>query len=365
MKKNNTNKNYRDLLNFFTFKSNSFWDNFKNFFSKEFKFYSFIRSILFIFIAAFLSVFAFTFLINRIGLYMVGTSGIVQLISKIIAKDPESRAKIFFIVYFCFNLPLFLFSFWKLDFRFTFYTFIYLLFQLLISNWFLPFLNLKEYIIEGQEINFFGVKYHYENNKGGEVFQLFFLTFLSSLFYGCSYGFLFRNNASSGGTDFFAFYISLRKHYSIARLVSIFNIIIAFIAVLITNFFINEKDSNIVNQIFKEPTLLATVCFIFGNSFVTDLVYPKFKMVTVFLISNEKDIALEKTKFYKKEKFTHYPRGASSWAVKGLYSGRDYFMIMTTMNLLEYSFFKNKLFFDKEKHNYLIVLSTKYFFSKY
>jgi uncharacterized membrane-anchored protein YitT (DUF2179 family) len=73
----------------------------------------------------------------------------------------------------------------------------------------------------------------------------------------------------------------------------------------------------------------------------------------LFIIT--KQVFLVKQKIYE-EKYKH---GGNIWKVKGMYSeDKDYKMIMTTMSLLEYNYWKAKIK-EIDPKAVLIVVSTK------
>lgn len=81
---------------------------------------------------------------------------------------------------------------------------------------------------------------------------------------------------------------------------------------------------------------MSTLVYIYVAAFVMNRVYPKYMLMSVFIISNE--LEQIRNDIYR----NNYLRGGNVWNVKGLYSGNEYKMMMTTMSLLEYNFLKQK-----------------------
>jgi uncharacterized membrane-anchored protein YitT (DUF2179 family) len=343
------NENIDLFLNAFNFRENELsFKNFDNLINTKLK--TLFKNLILIFFSAFSIVFAYRFFISKAGLYTTGLSSIAQLLSKKVnifsIHDETIR---FFLINFLFNVPIIIWGFLKIGIRFSLYTIIYIFFQNFISILFdfLP-TNIKNF-------NFF----NYEMEKyQNYLFMNFIYASFASLIYGTGLGLLYKTGGSSGGTDFIASYISLKKNYSIASLLRSINIVLLLLTILFEQIYSKSNDSGnaftwkIFSVYFKETNVIFTLFFSIMCTFFVNWTYPKFMLVTVFIICEE--INLLKAKFYDQK----YKQGGNIWNIKGMYSNKDYHVIMTTMSLLEYNNLKNKIQLINSKIT-VITVSTK------
>lgn len=296
------------------------------------------KNLLLIFLGAFLTTVSFFYFINHAGLYTNGLSAFAQLIAKFIAlsyngsitEQETTQAFWFYLVYFLINAPFIIWGLFKVGFRFTLYTIIYLLFQNGINFLLTAIDALKNFQVLGNE-----------PLKGTTDYwhlvlpRTFIFAALGGLIYGAGIGILFKTGGSSGGMDFISTYISMKRKYSIATIIRNTNIIIVVIVLILDGTFLQK--TSLVDNFLVRPYFMSTLVYIYVAAFVMNRVYPKYMLMSVFIISNE--LEQIRNDIYR----NNYLRGGNVWNVKGLYSGNEYKMMMTTMSLLEYNFFKTKI----------------------
>lgn len=321
------------FLDAFNFKDSTIKDEFfsswKNFSWKET-----VKNLWWILIGAFLTSISFYYFINPANLYTNGLSAFAQLLTKVIFfqyehSNPEyfdqMRALYYYPIFFAMNVPIIIWGIFKVGWRFSLYTVIYMGLNIGLLSLF----SLTPYL---KDFKIFSAVPNIDNQI---LSKSFIFAVLGGLINGAGLGLLFKTGGSSGGMDFISTYISMKRKYSIANIIKNTNIIIVIIAVFLDGTILHKR--NIVDNYFSDPYFFATIFYIYISSLVMNRVYPKFMMMTVFIISTE----IEDIRKYIYA--NNYLRGGNTWSVKGLYSGKDYNMMMTTMSLLEYNFFKFKI----------------------
>lgn len=310
------------------------------------------KNLILIFIGAFLTTTSFFFFINRADLYTNGLSAFAQLIAKFIAipytnsaDKEEVQALWFYPLFAAINIPIIIWGFFKVGFRFTVYTIIYMVFQIGI-NLLLTLVPNSFQILGNPPPP--GPDFDYLN-----LTRIFIFAALAGLIYGAGIGILFKTGGSSGGMDFISTYISMKRKYSIATIVRTTNIIIVVIVLILDGTFI--QHNSFIDNILAKPFFIATIVYIYVSAFIMNRVYPKYMLMTVFIISNE--LEQIRNDIYR----NNYLRGGNVWNVKGLYSGNEYKMMMTTMSLLEYNFFKSKIV-EIDPKVFMVVLPAKYMY---
>lgn len=296
------------------------------------------KNLLLIFLGAFLTTVSFFYFINRANLYTNGLSAFAQLISKFIAlpykdniiEQETVQALWFYPVYVLINVPIIIWGLFKVGFRFTLYTIIYMLFQNGINVLLTSIDTLRTFQVLGNgpvpiDANYWHLV----------LPRTFIFAALGGLIYGAGIGILFKTGGSSGGMDFISTYISMKRKYSIATIIKNTNIIIVVIVLILDGTFLQK--TSLIDNFLVEPYFISTLVYIYVAAFVMNRVYPKYMLMSVFIISNE--LEQIRNDIYR----NNYLRGGNVWNVKGLYSGNEYKMMMTTMSLLEYNFFKTKI----------------------
>ncbi|MDQ7982707.1 MAG: YitT family protein [Spiroplasma sp.] len=320
------------FLDAFNFKDTKIKEEFHSSW-KNFNITNTAKNLWWVLIGAFLTSISFYYFINPANLYTNGLSAFAQLIAKVIffqyeKTDPElyeqMRALYYYPILFAMNIPIIIWGLFKVGWRFSFYTVIYmgLNIGLLTGLSLIPYV--KDFKVFGAVLN--------ENEV---LSQSFIFAVLGGLINGTGLGLLFKTGGSSGGMDFISTYISIKRKYSVANIIKNTNIVIVIIAVFLDGTILHKRS--VPDNYFSDPYFFATIFYIYVTSLVMNRVYPKFMMMTVFIISTE----IEEIRKYIYA--NNYLRGGNIWNVKGLYSGKEYNMMMTTMSLLEYNFFKYKI----------------------
>ncbi|MCL6428464.1 hypothetical protein LT335_00003 [Spiroplasma sp. JKS002669] len=320
------------LLEAFNFKDSDFkkefYSSFKNFSWKETS-----KNLWWILIGSLLTSVSFYYFINPAKLYTNGLSAFAQLITKVIflkyetansSYFDEMRALYYYPIFFAMNIPIIIWGIFKVGWRFSIYTIVYMGLNIGLLSLFSLTPYLKDYQI-----------FRNLNLGDTDLSKTFIFAILGGLINGAGLGLLFKSGGSSGGMDFISTYISMKRKYSVANIIKNTNIIIVVIAVFLDGTVLHNR--NFIDNYFGDQFFFATIVYIYIGSLVMNRVYPKFMMMTVFIISTE----IEDIRKYIYS--NNYLRGGNTWSVKGLYSGNEYNMMMTTMSLLEYNFFKWKI----------------------
>lgn len=319
------------LLEAFNFKDSTIKEEFQSSW-KNFSWKTTTKNLWWILIGSLLTSISFYYFINPAKLYTNGLSAFSQLITKVIffkyeTSDPqhfdEMRALYYYPIFFAMNVPIIIWGIFKVGWRFSLYTIVYMGLNIGLLSLFSLTPFLKDFKIFGTDFD-------------SEILsKTFIFAVLGGLINGAGLGLLFKSGGSSGGMDFISTYISMKRKYSIANIIKNTNIIIVVIAVFLDGAILHHR--NVVKVYFSDPYFFATIFYIYIGSLVLNRVYPKFMMMTIFIISTE----IEDIRKYIYS--NNYLRGGNTWSVKGLYSGKEYNMMMTTMSLLEYNFFKWKI----------------------
>lgn len=333
-----------DAFNFKDIKIKEEWSYSK----KNFKIKETSKNLFLILIGAILTSAAFYYFVNPANLYNNGLSAFAQLITKAIFLPFEKtdidyfnqmRALYYYPIFFAMNIPIIIWGILKIGLRFSLYTAI----SMGLNIGFLTLFSLTPYL---KDFQVFGDVLTKEN----KLAQVFIFAALGGLIYGAGLGLLFKAGGSSGGMDFISTYISMKRKYSIANIIKNTNIIIVVIVIFVDGSLMHHK--NVVDTYFSDPYFFSTIFYIYISSFIMNRVYPKYMMMTIIIISNE----IEKIREHIYA--NNYLRGGNIWDVKGLYSGKQYNMMMTTMSLLEYNFFKQKITFVDPKL-FMIAVPTR------
>lgn len=318
-----------DAFNFKDIKIKDEWQSSR----KNFKAKETAKNLFLILIGAMLTALSFYYFITPADLYTNGLSAFAQLITKAIFlpyenSDPgyfnEMRALYYYPIFFAMNIPIIIWGTLKIGLRFSVYTTIYMGINIGLLTLFALTPGLKDFKVFSTMLS-----------NDNTLAKVFIFAALGGLIYGSGLGLLFKAGGSSGGMDFISTYISMKRKYSIANIIKNTNIMIVVIVIFIDGVIMHHH--NVADTYFSDPYFFATICYIYISSFIMNRVYPKYMMMTVFIISTE----IEKIREYIYS--NNYLRGGNIWNVKGLYSGKEYNMMMTTMSLLEYNFFRWKI----------------------
>lgn len=336
-----------DAFNFKDIKIKEEWHSSR----KDFNFKTILKNLFLILIGAILTSVAFYYFITPANLYTNGLSAFAQLITKAIFfsyenSDPEyfnqMRALYYYPVFFAMNIPIIIWGILKIGLKFSVYTTIYMGLNIGLLTMFSLTPGLKDFQILSKIIA--------EDNPGNWLAIIFIFAGMGGMIFGAGLGLLFKSGGSSGGMDFISTYISMKRKYSIANIIKNTNIIIVVIVIFIDGVIMHKQS--LPDTYLGDAYFFATIFYIYTSSFIMNRVYPKYMMMTIFIISTE----IEKIREYIYA--NNYLRGGNIWNVKGLYSGKEYNMMMTTMSLLEYNFFKEKIA-DIDPKLFMIAVPTR------
>ncbi|MGL4647403.1 MAG: YitT family protein [Mycoplasmoidaceae bacterium] len=258
------------------------------------------------------------FFIKDIGLYSYGFSGIFQGIARIIKvlasekiTDPDTLNNIynalFYGLYLLANIPLIIFSYFKLGKRFTYLSTIVLIVSnvLPILMGFIPGINdiyifgfiapnesLVKY--EVQLLTFFGSDLNY-------LGPLLIYAVIEGLIGGLFGALILAVSGSTGGLDFVSFYFSMKKGKPIGTILAYFNLASVFVSIFIgsylaagiTDFTWVGADQSVHTptpfsyQTFFSQNLVASICMSIIASLTLNFLFPKDKKVKLTIYSNK------------------------------------------------------------------------------
>lgn len=281
---------------------------FKGYFKKQ-NIKDFFRVLL----AAFLATIAYDYFIastTKYGIFPAGVSAISRILAIITFNNNEQWQNGFYFVYYlAFNIPLFIFGYFKVGKRFSVYTLIYILLQNAIhfSIASIPYVNAKDmhFIINYGSIQ--------DKSSVGRDYQLWLFVFatFAAVIFGASYGILYRAGGSSGGTDFISAYYSLKNHKSIANINRYINFCILMIVSIITTIRLDESAIKKIFAIeniswsfgqyrawyFFGPSLFASLIFIILQAAITNTIFPRYRYRSLMILSYKAQMVFDSLKF--------------------------------------------------------------------
>ncbi|MCR8612988.1 MAG: YitT family protein [Mycoplasma sp.] len=245
-------------------------------------------NIIILIIASFTYTFGLLTFLQPAGLFTTGLAVIPQLIVYATSLSDTWILP----MYFALNIPLVIFSFWKIGKKFAVNTTIFLLFQLMFSLIFTEFTSLTSWNPLQSPLDSVG-------RVSDQTYKIVLNSIMAALFMGTGISFSFLAGGCTGGTDVITMYYSKRKRISIGKMSRTIALIIVFLAITILQIGI-EKNS------FKETYLgvrtSLTVLYIVISSAIINLIFPVFKKVNLIISSTKyKDIQ----NYLIKEKYRH------------------------------------------------------------
>ncbi|MCR5185328.1 MAG: YitT family protein [Bacilli bacterium] len=227
-----------------------------------------------------------------------GISGLSQNIAKIveICGGQLDHITIEAIGYTVFNIPLIIFSFFKIGKRFTILTAI----NVGLSSLFI-------YLIPQMNINVkIGTSFLIENQPVARVI-------FGGMCTGLASALAFKGEISCGGVDIVTYYFSLRKSTSVGKYGMIFNgVIVTLYSILIIIDDHSKYDIAIIS-------LFYSVCYIMVVVFIIDTINLRNKKVQLQIITKSNNVS--------KALLAHFPHGATVVKAEGAYSHSDQTMI--------------------------------------
>ncbi|WP_322901835.1 YitT family protein [Mycoplasmopsis felis] len=309
-------------------------------------------------------------LLQNTGLYALGAEAIGQSFGNLVYYLKDSKILfdiIFWIMYFIFNIPLFILSYLKISKNFTWYNmyfiFIYSFSGLLFAS--IPgiekifiFANLDATLLNENPLSQLYKEYNIRvvlwNNPSDNFKQL--SIFIYAISFGLIQGLATVTSlilgASTGGYDIYGVYAAKIKFKDISSIFFILNIISLFIANIIgtyipTSIAISsiqnkvggdiQKYQEIFNynkpwgfDLFFNPNFVSGIFMLLVNAIFVNLTFPKYKLVqTQIYCTNPFELIQEIN-----EK-THRIYTFSIHKITGGYSKQEQFMITTNTQYLD------------------------------
>ncbi len=263
------------------------------------------------------------------GVYTPGISGIIQGIAKItriqISNTGNSALAniiyniIFWGLYVLINIPLIIFSYYKIGKNFAILTLFFIISSQLVG-FALGFINGGNgvFILTNmtnptgtQNIPGYvpGVQMLPWESTNGLVFGLFIYALIASITSGIIYSMIYILGSSTGGTDIIGFYYSKIKNKSIANLLTIFNVTSLAIGVTLGSFVCwileyqrlhNEINTRLAIEAFFSPNLIASIIGSVISGLLYNYYFPRNKVVKVQIYSekiNEIAISLKSSEW--------------------------------------------------------------------
>ncbi|WP_029513489.1 YitT family protein [Mycoplasmopsis primatum] len=345
------------------------------------------KRLFFIFISAIIFNLAVIAFLNRGDTIPSGLSGFPML-AILISKDRGyfELEKYFALLYIGVNLPLLLGFGFKIKKSFTLLTVAFMVFQLFTNMIFTTIPQVKDFIhdyinivpgwyklVEIKDANNNLVKIYENANSWPVIIN----GFIGSIFAGTAIAIAWKNGGSTGGTDIIAYYFSTKKQKSVASVLFAVNLscstffLIVFglaaphkeainLSTILNSGSIKFPDSNISNinsvtlELMKNKTFddinryvshatvfgvreFATILYIMINNVVLNILYPKYKKVSIEISTRNLDIF---TNYFKQIKYWH---AYTIYTAKGGYSNSDTYVITTAMLYLEAKYFVDDL----------------------
>ncbi|WP_425378639.1 YitT family protein [Spiroplasma endosymbiont of Polydrusus pterygomalis] len=339
------------------------------------RFKAYFKSLLFrdygyIIFAAFLGMASYDYFIAATTSNGITPSGIGAIARGIaIGIWPEQnqlqmQTSMYWIFYFVFNVPLFIFGVIKVGIRFSFRTIVYIVLQngFHFTFAYIPVINPQElfFIVNYSSLNVF-------TNYGG-MYQIWLFVFaaVAGILNGIAYGLVYKGGSSTAGTDFVFAYYSVKKKISIANYNRIVNyiIIVAMLAIHITllsrseitSIYFGKDWATHIDQIkelgfkidegglidvdiaihkikyFFGPALFASYLFVVVQAITIDIIFPKFKYRSLMVITSKGDAIVSGLQY------VHYPNDIVRISARDHYEGNDINneVIIVSTSVLEY-----------------------------
>lgn len=249
----------------------------------------------------------FTSLINVIlvksnGIYVSGLSGLSVGLARMlkIYSNSESLYNIFYWVFtLILNIPLIIFSYYKIDKGFSIRTTFWMISSILIgiSISFIPGID-KIYIFGSIEEKFSLIMPWKAGNN--QPFSLLFYSLFFFFLNGAIFSLIYIMGSSTGGTDFIAFYWSKKNpDKSIAYTLTIIGILFLFSGTIIGSYIPNIMSDNYIGghtgsrydiDLIFSPNFVVSLFGMFFQTFIISKIYPRDKKIKVEIITNISEI---------------------------------------------------------------------------
>ncbi len=280
------------------------------------------KKILLLFVAAFLYAFGTVIFLVQANTIPSGVSSVSQTLLYFFAELKPYVT----LIYFGLNIPLILFFWNKVNKKFIYLSFLFMLFNSFwgfilgefgepINSWFV--------IVEGWNISLI-------DTPGYSTWPIFVYVCLGLLINSAAASLAWRCGASTGGTDIVAYYFSTKSKKDVGTFLWIIAMFLSFCSVLALN--IGGKYSSFFG--------IRTICslfYILFSAFIINKLYPKYKKVVMRIDSKKHE---EIIKHFKETNYWHGFKVSES--VSG-YTDAKIYTIETVMLLLEYKEIKQQV----------------------
>ena len=225
-----------------------------------------------------------------------GVSQIIALVVELITKSAEARSTIISIGYIILNIPLMIFSFFKIGKKFTVFTFI----NVVLSSVFIKVFDLTGVAktIAAYDIN------------GNTVLSSIIVRVLfAGVCTGLSSALAYTGGISCGGIDIISFYLGTRKSTQVGR----YNIIInAFI--VLTYALLRTVDTQF-DLIYALYSAIFSIIYLMETGTIIDAINLRNKKVSLQVITYKEHMA--------EIIIANFPHSATVVKGKGAYSGQE------------------------------------------
>lgn len=236
-------------------------------------------------LSALLLAFVTNYLILYLEIYSGGLAGVAQGLSYVINDfvfdgSETNKIIIYWITYFCFNLPIIIFAFKYLGNKFAFYSLYVFVLNLLISFFF-------AYTPGFKDISFFDISL-LDNNSALRFAVYNIIGIISGLIYGFAVGLAFSWGGSTLGLDPVVKYFGRTKQIGVDKIffaVAMTNTIFWTFLTAILNNEINNFESFL--QVFLNPKILASILYFLMISIISGYMYSTKRKTLVEVNSKE------------------------------------------------------------------------------
>lgn len=220
-----------------------------------------------------------------------GVTGVSFIIGQFF-RDPNANALVVYASAMIINIPFLIFAWIKLGQRFTFYTSIYLVIQLVIQIVF--FLNPSfNNIFEKAQI------FEISPSNSDSLNLLFYMGYavISGIIFGIGQVMVYNVGASSAGFDIISYYLSLKRGKPIGKMNITCNSFVIVAGLIVTAF----QNPNFLNLVDK---LILTVLYQLVTYGIVDRYFPKQKKIYVQIFTNKIE-TVEKVIHESNTRFTY------------------------------------------------------------
>ena len=231
-----------------------------------------------------------------------GISQIIALIAEYIVGHPISGNLVQSIGYTILNIPLLVFSFFKIGKRFTIFTLV----NVLLSSLFITLFSVEGGV--GQTV----AKFYFVGQNNEQIYVLepvIVRVLFAAICTGLSSAFAFVYGISCGGIDIVSYYIGARKSTQVGRYSVIINAIIVVTYSLLKCF---KPDVNLIYSLYS---VIFSVIYLMVVGLIVDAINLRNKKVEVQIITS---------KIHMPEIIiANFPHSATVVNGRGAYSGAD------------------------------------------